>query len=106
MACAMEVLVRNSGLCSVARCAIIPRCLFASPVNSSLRVLKVSNIAIRDKLYGQIQIVREFLISFYYTSYSGYFKLHVSIILGSVNHSSKLEADSIIFCFISSDLGF
>src|SRR5574341_2333480 len=44
----MAVLVRSSGLCSVARCAIIPLCLLASPVNLFRRVLKVSNIAMLD----------------------------------------------------------
>src|SRR6185503_8196051 len=45
IAWAIEVLVRRSGLCSVARCAIIPLCRFASPVNLFLFVLKVSNMA-------------------------------------------------------------
>src|SRR5690606_32531437 len=45
---AIDVLVRSSGLCSVARCAMMPLCLLASPVNLFLRVLKVSNIAIVD----------------------------------------------------------
>src|SRR5579885_1041878 len=48
IAWAIEVLVLSSGLCSVARWAIIPLCLLASPVNLCLLVLNVSNIAILD----------------------------------------------------------